>query len=139
MAWHSVLGHESVLEQFRSLIQQKRLAHAYLFVGPEGIGKRLFAVTLSQALLCENRQDDSFTLAGAVHQYRCHQGRGLRRPRPPDPLCRATDTALIPGQNGHQSITHKPGEVPFSPGLCLMGLPRGGYHIGGDRLRGKTG
>lgn len=61
MAWHSVLGHESVLEQFRSLVQQKRLAHAYLFVGPEGIGKRLFAVTLSQALLCENRQDDSFT------------------------------------------------------------------------------
>ena len=33
-----------------------RLAHAYLFVGPAGIGKRLFAKELAKALLCEAKK-----------------------------------------------------------------------------------
>ena len=35
----------------------KRMAHAYLFAGPEGIGKRRFAQELCKTLLCEDRQD----------------------------------------------------------------------------------
>jgi DNA polymerase-3 subunit delta' len=35
------------------VIRQGRLGHAYLFAGPEGIGKRLFATELAKALLCE--------------------------------------------------------------------------------------
>ena len=31
-----------------------RMAHAYFFAGPPGIGKRLFATELARALLCEN-------------------------------------------------------------------------------------
>src|SRR5262249_40344405 len=34
---------------------RSRLAHAYLFAGPAGIGKKLFAFELAKTLLCESR------------------------------------------------------------------------------------
>lgn len=55
MSWRRVLGHESIAEAFGRAFQRGRLAHGYLFVGPAGIGKRLFAGELAKALLCENR------------------------------------------------------------------------------------
>jgi DNA polymerase-3 subunit delta' len=39
---------------FELAVQRNRLAHAYLFVGPPGVGKRLFAGELAKALLCED-------------------------------------------------------------------------------------
>jgi DNA polymerase-3 subunit delta' len=44
-----------VVESLRLAARAGRLPHAWLFVGPEGIGKRTFALRLAQALLCENR------------------------------------------------------------------------------------
>jgi DNA polymerase-3 subunit delta' len=53
MAWSHILGHERQVESFRQIVARKRLAQGYLFVGPSGIGKRLFARELAKALLCE--------------------------------------------------------------------------------------
>jgi len=47
-----VPGQELAKEYFRRAIQQDRLSHAYLFLGPEGAGKRLFARELSKAFFC---------------------------------------------------------------------------------------
>jgi DNA polymerase-3 subunit delta' len=38
---------------FRRAVQRGRTAHAYVFVGPEGVGKRLVARNLAQCLFCE--------------------------------------------------------------------------------------
>jgi DNA polymerase-3 subunit delta' len=54
LSWQRVRGHDALIEGFRRAIQRDRLAHAYLFVGPAGVGKRLFAGELAKALLCEN-------------------------------------------------------------------------------------
>jgi DNA polymerase-3 subunit delta' len=43
-----------VVEAFARALHRNRLAHAYLFSGPSGVGKRLFAGELAKALLCEN-------------------------------------------------------------------------------------
>jgi DNA polymerase-3 subunit delta' len=54
VSWKRVKGHERVVQAFRRVVQRDRLAHAYLFAGPAGVGKRLFALELAHALLCEN-------------------------------------------------------------------------------------
>ena len=53
MSWSQIVGHADRIDAFRSIVARHRLAHAYLFVGPAGIGKRRFAIELAKALLCE--------------------------------------------------------------------------------------
>ena len=57
MAWHGIEGHDEVVDQFRRAIRRGRLASSFLFVGPEGVGKRTFALRLAQALLCTTRPE----------------------------------------------------------------------------------
>ena len=52
--WQGIDGHDTVAEQFRRTLAHGRLASCYLFVGPEGIGKRSFALKLAEALLCQS-------------------------------------------------------------------------------------
>lgn len=58
MSWQRVKGHEGIARAFEHVARRGRLAHAYLFVGPAGVGKRLFADELAKALLCEQRTPD---------------------------------------------------------------------------------
>jgi DNA polymerase-3 subunit delta' len=53
LGWQRVRGHEAQIDRFRRAVARGRLAHAYLFTGPPGVGKHLFAVELARALLCE--------------------------------------------------------------------------------------
>jgi DNA polymerase III subunit delta' len=55
VSWQRVRGHETQRRAFERVLQRNRLAHAYLFTGPPGIGKRLFADELAKAFLCESR------------------------------------------------------------------------------------
>ena len=53
MSWERVQGHDAQVQAFDRALRRGRLAHAYLFVGPPGVGKLLFAEELAKALLCE--------------------------------------------------------------------------------------
>src|SRR5213592_1404116 len=53
MAWERIRGHDAARQMFQTAFARGRLGQAFLLVGPEGVGKRLFARELAKALLCE--------------------------------------------------------------------------------------
>ncbi len=52
MSFQNIIGHERPIQILKTALLRKSLAHAYLFYGEEGIGKRLVAKTLAKAANC---------------------------------------------------------------------------------------
>jgi DNA polymerase-3 subunit delta' len=52
MSWSSIVGQERVKSLLRHTLQSGQIAHAYLFYGPEGIGKDALAVEFAKTLNC---------------------------------------------------------------------------------------
>jgi DNA polymerase-3 subunit delta' len=52
----SLIGNDEVKTTLLRLMSNRRLPGSLLFTGPEGIGKKLFALELAKALNCRNRQ-----------------------------------------------------------------------------------
>jgi DNA polymerase-3 subunit delta' len=53
MPFNDIIGHEGPKAILRASILHDRVAHAYLFHGEDGIGKRLAAIKFAQAVNCE--------------------------------------------------------------------------------------
>jgi len=58
MPFADIIGHDRAKTLIKTAILQNRLAHAYLFHGEDRIGKRLLALRVAQALLCETEPAD---------------------------------------------------------------------------------
>lgn len=56
MTFDSIIGHDRQKNILRRALQNQRVAHAYLFEGPDGVGKRLVALAMARALLCQTGQ-----------------------------------------------------------------------------------
>src|SRR5512137_1058363 len=56
--FREILGQERVLSYLKTAWRLGRLAHAYLFLGPEGVGKAATARALAAALNCTQPQAD---------------------------------------------------------------------------------
>jgi len=54
MSFSSIIGHDRQIDILRRALANNALAHAYLFSGEPGIGKRLMAYALAAALNCES-------------------------------------------------------------------------------------
>lgn len=64
MIWSNLRSHTAQMEMLRRSIRRGRLAHTYLFSGPAGIGKSLFARIFAQCLLCERTPDEELEACG---------------------------------------------------------------------------
>ena len=68
-ATHPIIGHEQAQRLLTAAVRTNRLAHAYLFTGPDGIGKRLVAIQWAMAINCETPTRTGF--GGCGHCRAC--------------------------------------------------------------------
>jgi DNA polymerase-3 subunit delta' len=53
-----IAGHTAQLATLRQALERNRLHHAYVFIGPEGIGKRTVALAVAKAVHCAETASD---------------------------------------------------------------------------------
>jgi DNA polymerase-3 subunit delta' len=59
MSWTTLIGNDRVKATLKTALAEDRLAHALIFSGPDGVGKRQFALTLAKAVNCKTGEADS--------------------------------------------------------------------------------
>ena len=55
MSFENLIGNEEIKNTLTNIIQTKKLMHSYLFIGPSGIGKTLFAKEFAKMILCDGK------------------------------------------------------------------------------------
>lgn len=68
MSFEGILGQERAVTQLRKALQSDRLAHAYLFHGPNGTGKKLAALQFTKALYCTTDAANSCDACATCHK-----------------------------------------------------------------------
>ncbi len=58
MPFSDIIGHRKQLESLARSLENDRLHHAYLFLGPEGVGKKAVALSLAMAIQCREKAGD---------------------------------------------------------------------------------
>ncbi len=54
--FEKIVGNNQIKETLEKSIKQNKTSHSYLFIGIEGIGKKLFAIEFAKAILCLNEE-----------------------------------------------------------------------------------
>jgi DNA polymerase-3 subunit delta' len=57
--WNDIQGHEATRDVLERALQNQRVHHAYLFSGPEGVGKKQMAFAMAAILNCTNRSNQA--------------------------------------------------------------------------------
>ena len=73
MSFESLIGNGTAIARLRGILERKRPAHAYLFSGPEGVGKKLAAQEFAKALgarvtIVQRPEDRHEILIAQVHE-----------------------------------------------------------------------
>jgi DNA polymerase-3 subunit delta' len=84
MSW-DMLGHQWAVELLQGHVARSEVRHAYLFTGPQGVGRRTLAIRLAQALNCQQPS------ASGVPCLQCRTCQQIARMEHPDLAIVAAD------------------------------------------------
>lgn len=70
MPFSALVGQDRAVASLKRALSQGRLAHAYLFTGPEGVGKRTTALALAQVVNCQGGTLDGCDACQACRKIR---------------------------------------------------------------------
>ncbi len=56
MAFEKLIGNETIKSLLTNMVEQDKITHSYLFLGPSGVGKTLFAKEFAKMILCMGEQ-----------------------------------------------------------------------------------
>ena len=66
MSFENIIGNKKIKSEFIDNVKNNTLSHSYLFVGQEGIGKKLFAKELAKMALCLNNKTENDNCSSCV-------------------------------------------------------------------------
>ncbi|MBD1393565.1 DNA polymerase III subunit [Mucilaginibacter glaciei] len=70
MQFKSIIGQQATKQRLITSVNENRVSHAQLFLGPEGSGSLALAVAYAQYLSCEDKQpDDSCGVCSSCRKY----------------------------------------------------------------------
>lgn len=55
MQFSDIIGHQEIIRTLKAAIDESKVGHAYLFIGPAGIGKKSLAKAFITQLLCQEK------------------------------------------------------------------------------------
>mgnify|MGYP006277083263 CR=1 FL=1 len=70
MAWERIIEQDRVVQTLQRTLKQQRVAHAYLFHGPSGVGKRAVALEFARALQCRENTVEACDQCDACRKTR---------------------------------------------------------------------
>lgn len=59
MGFPQIIGHEPQKEFLLNSVRKNRISHAYLFSGPEGVGKKLVAIGFAKLINCAEKEKEN--------------------------------------------------------------------------------
>ena len=62
--FEEILGQDAIVQTIKNAIERDRVAHAFLFSGPRGVGKTTLARVLAKALNCQEHEKATITPCG---------------------------------------------------------------------------
>ncbi len=70
MQFKEIIGQETIKKQLIKTVEDNRISHAQLFIGPQGVGKLSLAIAYAQYINCQDKkEDDSCGVCNSCKKY----------------------------------------------------------------------
>ena len=67
--FNDIIGHEQIIEHFKSSLRKNRLSHAYIMNGEKGSGRKTLANAFAKAIVCEAGYGDACGMCRSCLQF----------------------------------------------------------------------